>query len=225
LRLSTFIIINELASIYGKGITFVDIDETIFHTFAKIFVRDTSTGEIIRKLSNQEFNTYELKPSEEYDFGEFRDAKFFQKTSIPIPKTVNRLKRMLKNIDRRDSDIVFLTARGRFDSKKDFLDTFQKYGIPMDRIVVEFSSGGGSIAEYKKSTVMKYLRTGKYRRVRLIDDDMSNLRAFLKIENSLPDEIIEKVKNRYNITTEESIPVIEFFALHIDQNGNLRRVK
>jgi hypothetical protein len=38
--------LNELSSIYGKGITFVDIDETIFRTFAKIYVIDKETKEI-----------------------------------------------------------------------------------------------------------------------------------------------------------------------------------
>ena len=48
--------LNELASDFGKGITFIDIDETIFHTFAKIKV--FKDGKLKRELDNQEFNTY-----------------------------------------------------------------------------------------------------------------------------------------------------------------------
>jgi hypothetical protein len=64
--------LNELASQYGKGITFIDIDETIFNTFAKIYV--IKDGKVIKKLSNQEFNTYDLQDRESFDFREFRDA-------------------------------------------------------------------------------------------------------------------------------------------------------
>lgn len=223
MRFNTYLI-TELVSEYGSGITFVDIDETLFHTFAKILVRDKTTGEVVRKLTNQEFNTYELKPNEEYDFHEFRSAKIFKETSIPIPKTIQRIKRMMKNIDRRGSRIVLLTARGPFDNEKEFFSTFKKYGIPIDKIKVEFCSFG-TIAECKKRTILKYLQSGEYRRVRLIDDDISNLKAFLKLENSLPEEIIEKVKKRYHISEEENIPVIEFFALQVDPKGKLRRVK
>ena len=95
MRLNNYLLV-ELASEYGKGITFIDVDETLFHTFAKIFVKDEKTGRIIAKLSNQEFNTYKKKPGEVFDFHEFRDAKMFKKTSIPIPKTIKRIKRMLQ---------------------------------------------------------------------------------------------------------------------------------
>ena len=71
MRLKRFV--NELSSIYGSGITFIDIDETIFKTFATIKV--LKHGQVIKKLTNQEFNTYELQDAESFDFGEFRNAE------------------------------------------------------------------------------------------------------------------------------------------------------
>ena len=56
--------LTELASEYGKGITFIDIDETIFRTFAMIYVLDKESKEVVKKLNNQEFNTYKLKYNE-----------------------------------------------------------------------------------------------------------------------------------------------------------------
>ena len=131
--------LNELSSIYGKGITFIDIDESIFHTMARIFVINDKTGKIVKKLSNQDFNTYKLEKGFSYDFREFRDSAFFQRTSKPIPQTINRIKRMFKNIDVRGSKVVLLTARETFPSMKEFKDTFRKQGIPIDKIEIKFA--------------------------------------------------------------------------------------
>lgn len=215
----------ELSSEYGVGITFIDIDETIFSTFAKIYV--TVNGIIIKKLNNQEFNTYELKPGESFDFREFRNAKTFNKTSIPISQTINRIKRMFKNIGKRGSKVVFLTARADFDDKETFLQTFRKHGIPIDNIYVERAGNmkTGTTSQKKEKIVLKYLDTGLYRRVRLIDDDMANIKGFLSIEKNLPQSIINKVKEKYGITGEESIKPIEFYGLLVKDNGSLLRVK
>ena len=224
MRLKGFI--NELASDYGKGITFIDIDETIFSTKAKIYVM--KDGKIDKKLSNQEFNTYELQPGESYDFREFRDAKLFNKTSLPIPKVVERIKRMFKNMHLRDSKVVLLTARADFDDKEVFLSTFEKVGIPIHNIYVERTGNmkTGTTSEKKEKTVLKYIKDGDYRRVRLVDDDMANIRGFLKTMNNLDPKIIDRVKKKHNITGEESINPIETYALLVvDEHGKLKRVQ
>ena len=43
----------------GKGLTIFDIDETMFITKAKVKV--VKDGKVIKKLDNQEFNTYKKK--------------------------------------------------------------------------------------------------------------------------------------------------------------------
>lgn len=234
--------LNELSSNYGRGITFVDIDETIFKTFAKIYVLDKETGEIKRKLTNQEFNTYELQPDEKFDFRKFRDAKVFKETSIPIEKTIKRIKRMFQNIDQRGSKIVLLTARADFDDKETFLQTFRNYGIPIDKMYVErvgnFSEHPEiyknlikkkgmpkGIAKMKETVMMNYLETGLYRRVRLIDDDMKNIKTFVKMKDRIPKNIIQKVKKIHHIPEDEDFPVIQFFGLLVKPDGSLKRVK
>lgn len=216
--------LTELASDFGKGITFIDIDETIFHTFAKIKV--FKDGKLVRELDNQEFNTYELKPGESFDFGEFRSADLFAKTSIPIPQTIKRIKRMFKNIDKRDSKVVFLTARGNFDKKDIFLNTFRKYGIPIDKIYVERAGEQliGTLAATKAAIINKYLKTGEYRRVRLIDDDLKNVKTFLEMENKIDPKIIDKIKKKHRIEGEESIKPLEFYGLLMQPNGHLKRL-
>lgn len=218
--------INELASEYGKGITFIDIDETIYHTFAKIYVVDDNTGKVVKKLTNQEFNTYELPPGFHFDFREFRDAKKFRETSIPIDKTIKRIKRMFQNIDHRGSKVVLLTARGLFDDMQEFRQTFRDHGIPIDQIEIEFAGErrNGSVSRVKKQIIMDYLKSGEYRRVRLVDDDLTNLKKFLQIKKEIPQNIIYKVKKRHRIPDDEDFPVIQFYALLVQPNGSLKRI-
>ena len=68
-------------SIAGNAISFIDIDETTFNTFARIGVM--KDGKKVNSLSNQEFNTYDLKPGESFNFDEFTDSELFNKTSKP----------------------------------------------------------------------------------------------------------------------------------------------
>ena len=78
----------------GKGLTMFDVDETMFITKAKVKVM--KNGKVVKKLDNQQFNTYKKKAGEEYDFGEFKDAKVFNRTSTPIARMINKVKVILK---------------------------------------------------------------------------------------------------------------------------------
>jgi len=214
---------------YGSGITFIDIDETVFKTFAKILVR--KDGKVVKELDNQEFNSYELKDGESYDFHQFKDATLFNKTSIPIPKTIGRIKRMLTQIKAMDTEsrIVFLTARSDFDDKETFLKTFKKYGIKMDKptVYVERTGNikGGTVDSNKKKVMMEYIKTGKYRRVRLIDDHLPNLKALKDIEKNLPKDIEQKVIDKYDLDmSNEKLPPISFYALLVQPDGSLKLV-
>jgi hypothetical protein len=235
--------LNELASAYGKGITFIDIDETIFRTFAMIGVLDKETEELKKKLNNQEFNTYQLQPDEVFDYHEFRSAKIFKDSSIPIPKTVQRIKRMFQNIDHRGSRVVLLTARANFDDKETFLSKFREVGLPIDKIYVErvgnfheapeiykgiIKKQGmpKSTADAKKKVIMDYVSTGEYRRVRLIDDDLKNIQDFLSIEKDVKknNALLKRVKEIHNIPEDEEFPIIQFFGLLVQPNGSLKRI-
>ena len=134
----------------GKGLTMFDVDETMFITKAKVKV--VKDGKVVKKLDNQEFNTYKKKRGEEFDFGEFKDAKVFNRTSTPIARMINKVKAILKNAVRKGSKVIIVTARPNFDNKKLFLDTFRKQGIDIDKIYVERAGnlGGGPAAGNKK---------------------------------------------------------------------------
>lgn len=167
------------------GLTIFDIDDTLFHTTAQIKV--IKDGKPIRSLTNQEFNNYQLQPGEEFDFGEFRSAEKFAKESEPIKPMINTLKKILARAS--NTKVIMLTARADFDDKEKFLNTFEKYGIDMSRVHVHRAGNlpGDDPPAYKKAIwVRKYLNTGKYNRVNLIDDSMSNLKVFKSLEQEYP---------------------------------------
>jgi len=222
MRLQNFL--NEFSRDKDLGtLVAIDIDETIFRTFAKI--RVIKNGKVIKALNNQEFNTYELQDGESFDFGEFRSAELFNRTSIPIEKTVQRIRRMFSSIMKDNPDVILLTARADFDDKETFLDTFRKHGIPIDQIYVERTGNlkTGTTDEKKKSTLMKYLMTGKYTDVKLIDDDKRNVTSFAQMGKSLPKEVYDAVRKRHRFQKDEMV-TIHFFPMLVDEQGNIKRV-
>jgi hypothetical protein len=170
----------------NKGLTVFDIDETLFQTFAKIKV--VKNGKLVKELDNQAFNSYKLKDGEEFDFGEFKNAELFNKTSQPIRKMLAKAKAILKNAKSKGSKVIIITARSDFDDKKKFLDTFRKYGLDIDNIHVVRAGnlGSGPSAENKKIFFKKYLNSGEYSRIRFFDDAASNLKAFNSLKDSYP---------------------------------------
>tara|TARA_Y100000816_G_scaffold291374_1_gene282543 strand:- start:1351 stop:1956 length:606 start_codon:yes stop_codon:yes gene_type:complete len=189
----------------GKGLTMFDVDETMFITKAKVKV--IKNGKIIKRLNNQEFNTYKKKDGEEFDFGEFKNAEVFNRTSTPIARMINKVKAILKNATRKGSKVIIVTARPNFDNKKLFLDTFRKQGIDIDKIYVERAGnlGSGPAAGNKKIIFKKYLDQKIYKRIRLFDDAMSNLKTFLSLQKDYPD--------------------VSFEAYHAKTNGSVNRVR
>ena len=175
----------------GKGLTIFDIDETMFITKAKVHV--VKNGKVIKKLDNQEFNTYKKKPGEDYDFGEFKNAEIFNRTSTPIARMINKVKAILKNASKSGSKVIIVTARPDFDNKKIFLDTFKKQGIDIDKIYVERAGnlGSGPAADNKKVIFKKYLDQKIYKRIRLFDDAMSNLKMFISLQKEYPNVSFE----------------------------------
>jgi len=183
--------ITYLEEAQGKGLTIFDIDETMFITRAKVHV--VKNGKVIKKLDNQEFNTYKKKPGEDYDFGEFKNAEVFNRTSTPIARMINKVKVILKNATKAGSKVIIVTARPNFDNKKIFLDTFRKQGIDIDKIYVERAGnlGSGPAADNKRVIFKKYLNQKIYKRVRLFDDAKSNLKVFLSLQKDYPDVSFE----------------------------------
>ncbi len=189
----------------GSGtLTIFDIDETLFHTKAK--VRVMKGGKVVRELDNQEFNTYKRKDGETYDFGNFKNAEYFRKTSVPVVKMIEKAKAIVKAKKNPHSRAIICTARADFDDKEEFLQTFRDHGLPIDQMHVERAGNLGidSSAEAKKVVFRKYLNTKNYVKLRLYDDAMSNLHAFLDLKDEYPN--------------------IEFEAWFVKIDGSVKRI-
>jgi len=175
----------------GSGLTIWDIDETLFNTKALVYVM--KGPDVVRKLTNQEFNTYKLDAGETFDFREFKDAKHFRDTSEPIAKAIQKLIAIHKNVKAKGSKMIVITARSDFDDRDIFLDTFRKQGIDIDDIHVHRSGNlnAPNSAAGKKIYIKQYLDTGKYARVRLFDDAISNLEMFKGLAKEYPNVSFE----------------------------------
>jgi predicted secreted acid phosphatase len=168
------------------GLTIFDIDETLFHTKAKVQV--VKEGKVIRTLDNQQYNSYQLKQGESFDYGQFRSAKIFKETSTPIAKVIKRAKRIIHFATRKGSKVIIVTARQDMDDKILFKQTFKDHGIDIGRVYVERAGNVGKekVSENKVVIFKKYLDTKRYARIRLFDDDKNNLNAFLSLKNEYP---------------------------------------
>lgn len=193
---------EHLFEAQGHGLTMFDIDDTLFTTNNKVHV--VKDKQVIKKLSAAEFNMYQKGPGEKYDYTEFRDAARFQKQAKPIRPLLAKLKAMAKNIKQKaGSQIILLTARTNFDDKNTFLNTFRKFGIPIDDIRVERAGQLNARSDVaKKIIVNDYLKKGIFNRVRLYDDHKQNLVSFLKLRDDYPTVdfeayLVDKGKVRY----------------------------
>ena len=165
------------------GLTIFDIDETLFHTEAKVQV--LKAGEVVKILDNQKYNSYQLKEGETFDYGQFKSAKMFMETSTPIAKVLNRAKRIIYFATKKGSKVIIVTARQDMDDKKMFKDAFKAQGIDIGRVYVERAGNIGkeTASENKLVIFKKYLDTKRYARIRLFDDDNNNLKAFMSLQN------------------------------------------
>lgn len=161
-----------------------DIDDTLFRSKSRVVI--VKDGKVVRELNSGEFNTYKLKPGEDYDFSQFRSAKHFHTTAVPIDKMIERAQRAVKSHKPEDKTVI-ITARSDFDDKELFLQKFREHDFPIDEVYVERA---GNLERFKKGApshitkgvvLKKYLNTGRFNRVRMWDDHEGNLNILIKI--------------------------------------------
>ena len=200
--------IKDLLNEAEGGLHMFDVDDTLFHTTAKIHVKD-KTGKTVQTLDNKEFNTHTLPSDHHYDFSEFRNAEKFHKESKPIPKMIGKIKKIHANVKQKpDSKVILNTARADFDDKNKFLDKFKKHGIDIDNIHVERAGnlpGDEHPAEKKAQIVRNHLARKDYKHVTLYDDSVSNLKRLLKMKHEYPH--------------------VKFHAYHVQPDGSTKKLK
>lgn len=167
-----------------------DIDDTLGKTDAKVVVM--KDGKIYKTLAPGEYNNYKLQPGEELDFSQFRSGKIFRDTFKPINNVLDRAKEIVWS-QSENSHSIIITARADFDDHKEFIQAFRDHGFPIDHVYVERS---GNLSKLKPSSpahinkgviLKKYLKSGKWDRVRMWDDHEKNLEMLFKVANMFPD--------------------------------------
>ena len=184
----------------GQGLTIFDIDKTLFHSDVKINVK--KGGEIVKRGVS---SFYKLKRGEEFDYGEFKDAKRFAQTATPVGRMLGKAKAIIKNATKKGSKVIFVTARADLDDKKVFINTFKAHGLDMSKVYVERAGNLGVVdaAKNKQTVLRTYLDSGKYARVRMFDDALPNLKALLSLKDDYPKIKFEawKVGSKGTIST------------------------
>ena len=158
-----------------------DVDETLFSHGKKgkpnvqVHVKDAS-GKRVKSLSNQEFNTHKLEKGHEYDFGEFRSAKTFSKTSTPNKKIIADLKRR----QARGQNVHLITARSKFDKPSEFKRHLEKHGIktPMSNIHYTGGMKGGDIGKKKVDVASAVAKKSGTKSMHMHDDAAKVHKAF-----------------------------------------------
>lgn len=195
---------EKLSRTGSRELVIFDIDDTLLHTTAMIKVINKNTGEE-KSLTNQQFNNYKLAKDEEFDFGEFRNARKFEEESVPIGPMLNKLRADLN----AGKNVVMLTARADFDDQPAVYRTFKRYGIDINNDVHLYRAGNlpgeGSPAAKKAIHVSKWLSTGNFNKITMYDDSEKNLYAFKFLEKKFPD--------------------VEFEAHHVSHEGDTTQVE
>jgi hypothetical protein len=106
---------------------------------------------------------------------------------------IAKLKAILKNATNVGSKVILMTARADFDDKDTFLNKFRQYNININNIYVERAGNlsGQNPAANKKLLFNKYLSTNEYKRIRLYDDSLANIKALLSLQKKFPDVSFE----------------------------------
>ena len=168
--------------IQPRKLVVFDIDDTLVHTQTKVHV--IKDGKIIKSLNSHDFTHYKLQPGEEFDFGDFRNAREFFEKSKPIIPMMNQLKRDIAT----GNKVVMVTARADFDDKELFLDTFRKYGVDMGKVHVyrAGNSKQGTTEERKKAIINHLLSKDDYTKAIMYDDAKPNLHSFMELKKEHP---------------------------------------
>ena len=106
------------SEIQPSKLVIFDIDDTLVHTQTKVHV--IKNGQVVQSLNSHDFTHYKLQPGEEFDFGDFRNAKEFFEKSKPIIPMIDQLKHDIHT----GNKVVMVTARADFDDRELFLDLF-----------------------------------------------------------------------------------------------------
>ena len=196
-----------LESKMGHGLHVFDVDDTLFHTTAKVNVMHGDKK--VASLSNSEYNTHKLPAGHHYDYSEFRSSQKFHDESKPIKRMLSKMNSIHNKAKQKEgSKVSIVTARADFDNKEKFLNAFKKHGVDIDNIHVHRAgnmTGDQSVAEKKAKMISSQIKNGGHSRATLYDDSKENLSHFLALKKEHPN--------------------VDFKAYHVQPDGSIKRHK
>ncbi len=160
-----------------------DFDECLAHTFAQIAV--IKNDEVIKSLSNQEFNTYKLGKGESFNFDEFNDVDILMKSKpLPYLKIARSVIKAAWD-ETTKSKIYILTARAT-PIKEGIQKWLKKHGIKTDLKYIycigdESIRTGKPISTIKKEVLQDIVNKTKGDTT-FFDDDDKNLELAKQIK-------------------------------------------
>jgi hypothetical protein len=168
-----------VAGTQSDKILLFDVDDTLIKSDVKVHV--IKNGEVIKKLSSTEYNSYKLQPGESFDYSEFEDEDILNNRSVFL-KYWDTLQREYKD----GTHIGILTARSNKDM---FYRFFKSNGITIKNELVFAINDPklglkGSTVEDRKAEVIKRLAKWGYRTMVFFDDNEANLKTAKKLEKS-----------------------------------------
>lgn len=179
-------LIVESAKPDSKTLHAFDMDETLFahdHHKLRVHVLDNS-GNRVRTLTNQEFNSHQLPPGHKYDFSEFRSSDVFTQSAKPIRQMIAKLKAIQKN----GGKTAIVTARSDLDDQPKFARHMGKYGIDIDKThVYRAGNTEGKPADTKAAVISGLIQQHGHNKIHLYDDSVDNLNGFLKLKKLHPE--------------------------------------
>lgn len=179
--------LDYIAEETSNGLHVFDVDDTLFHTTAKIRVMKGKKQ--VTSLSNSEYNTHKLPDGHHYDYTEFRSAEKFDSESKPNQRVIQKMKNLHTKTKSSGGKVIINTARADFDDRDRFLGAFKKHGVDIDNIHVHRAGnmkGEGTVASKKTEIIRNQIKNGNYNHVSLYDDSEQNLKHFLELKKEFP---------------------------------------
>lgn len=189
----------------GKAYVF-DVDDTLIKSGSKIKV--INNGQVVRKLTPQEFNVYKKEPGETFDFSEF--------DQIINPKKYKAWK-VLENVNRKitqgksNSTIYILTARGSgvVDALEKFLAANKITQINRENIFAIGDKGGVKTVAEKKRDVLEQIKAKHSGQVTFFDDAVDNIELAREIgvnAKQIKESILDEPQKEMDQKIWEGVP-------------------
>lgn len=164
------------------SITVWDIDDTLLISNAKIKVCNIITGDC-HELTPEEFNEYEKKNGEEFDFDQFKDIEIMK-----AGKLIHYYMKILADAYKMKRAVGIVTARDDRDMIYKWMKEHVGFHIAKDLIYAindPVHKLKGTTAEKKQQAFREIIEKG-YKNIQFFDDDDANLRLVKDLGKEYP---------------------------------------